>query len=74
MLVGLLTLIEMEAVEGKEYTTDSYFNPIQDLQGNWVISTQEMDQCTNSDYMWVKQLPLIEWTGYYAPTSGSTLN
>ena len=73
MLVGLLTLIEKEAVEGKQYTADSYFNPIQDTNANWVISTQEIDFCTNVDYLWVKQLPLIEWTGYFIP-SGSTIN
>jgi hypothetical protein len=73
MLVGLLTLIEKEAVEGKLYTTDSYFNPIQDANSNWIISTQEMDYCTNVDYLWVKNLPLIEWTGYYSP-SGTTIN
>jgi hypothetical protein len=73
MLVGLLSLIEKEAVEGKLYTTDSYFNPIQDFNSNWVISTQEMQFCTNVDYIWVKDLPLIEWTGYYSP-SGTTIN
>lgn len=73
ILVGLLTLIEKEAVEGKLYTTDSYFNPVMDMNGNWIISTQEMDFCTNPDYLWVKDLPLIEWTGYFSP-SGSTVN
>jgi hypothetical protein len=73
MLVGLLTLIEKEAVEGKLYTIDSYFNPIKDTNANWVISTQEIDYCTNVDYLWVKDLPLIEFTGYYIP-SGSTIN
>lgn len=72
-LVGLLTLIEKEAVEGKQYTSDSYYNPIQDTNANWVISTQEIEYTTNVDYLWVKQLPLIEWTGYYSP-SGSTVN
>jgi hypothetical protein len=71
--VGLLTLIEKEAVEGKEYTNNSYYNPIQDTNANWVISTQEIDDTTNVDYLWVKELPLIEWTGYYNP-SGSTIN
>jgi len=70
--VGLLTLIEKEAVEGKEYTASSYYNPIQDTNANWVISTQEMHDTTNVDYLWVKQLPLIEWTGYYSP-SGTTI-
>ncbi len=73
MNVGLLTFIEKEAVDGIQYTADSYFNPIQDTNANWIISTQEMDFCTNVDYLWVKQLPLIEWTGYYVP-SGSTQN
>jgi hypothetical protein len=72
-LVGLLTLIEKEAVEGKKYTTDAYFNPIQDTNANWVISIQEINFCTEPDYQWVKQLPLIEWTGYYSP-SGTTIN
>ena len=71
--VGLLTLIEKEAVEGKEYTASSYYNPIQDTNANWVISTQEMNDTTNEGYLWVKGLPLIEWTGYYTP-SGSTQN
>jgi hypothetical protein len=70
--VGLLTLIEKEAVEGKEYTDISYYNPIQDTNANWVISTQEMNDTTNVDYLWVKELPLIEWTGYYN-FSGSTI-
>jgi hypothetical protein len=72
-LVGLLSLIEKEAVDGKLYTNDSYFNPIQDTNANWIISTQEMNDTTNMDYLWVKQLPLIEWTGYYTP-SGTTTN
>jgi len=72
MLVGLLTLIEKEALEGKKYTEESYFNPILDTNQNWVISTQEIDFCTNNDYSWVKQLPLIQWTGYYI-YSGNTI-
>lgn len=71
--VGLLTLIEKEAVDGKEYTSNSYYYPIQDTNSNWVISTQEMNDTTNTDYLWVKQLPLIAWTGYYTP-SGTTNN
>jgi hypothetical protein len=71
--VGLLTLIEKEAVEGKEYTSNSYYNPIRDTNANWIISTQEMEDTIMVDYLWVKELPLIEWTGYYTP-SGTTNN
>ena len=61
MLVGLLTFIEKEAVEGKQYTTDSYFNPIQDIDNNWIISVEEINYCTEENFEWVKDLPLIEW-------------
>jgi hypothetical protein len=57
--VGLLTEIQKDELLGQLYTDDSYFNPIQDLTDNWVISIEEMVFCTNEDFMWVKDLPLI---------------
>lgn len=57
--VGLLTIQQKDLIEGKEFTTDSYFNPIQDLNDNWVISIEEMEYCDNNDYLWVKNLDLI---------------
>jgi len=59
--VGLLTFKQKDSIVGQEYTTDSYFNPIQDLNDNWVISIEEMEYCTNVDYLWVKDLTLIEY-------------
>ena len=43
------------------YAPDSYFNPIQDADDNWIISVEEMNQCINPDFMWVKELELIEY-------------
>ena len=57
--VGLLTIEQKDLIVGQEYTTDSYFNPIQDLNDNWIISIEEMEYCTNVDYLWVKNLDLI---------------
>jgi hypothetical protein len=57
--VGLLTIEQKDLIVGKQYTTDSYFNPIQDLNDNWVISIEEMNYCDNNDYLWVKDLDLI---------------
>ena len=59
--VGLLTIKQKDLVVGQQYTTDSYFNPIQDLNDNWIISIEEMEYCTNVDYLWVKDLTLIEY-------------
>jgi hypothetical protein len=59
--VGLLTIQQKNELVGQLYTDDSYFNPIQDINDNWVISTQEMEQCTNPEFMWVKDLELIPY-------------
>jgi hypothetical protein len=57
--VGLLTIEQKDLIVGQQYTTDSFFNPIQDLNDNWVISIEEMNYCDNNDYLWVKNLDLI---------------
>ena len=63
MKVGLLNLEQKNSIVGVQFAPDSYFNPIQDKNGNWVISTQEMEQATVPPYDWVKELPLI----YFEP-------
>lgn len=59
--VGLLTETQKDELIGQWYAPDSYFNPIQDIDDNWVISQEEMQQCINADFLWVKNLPLIEY-------------
>jgi hypothetical protein len=61
MKVGLLTLEQKYEISGQLYAPDSYFNPIQDINNNWVISTQEMDECVVEEFLWVKDLPLIDY-------------
>jgi hypothetical protein len=65
MLVGSLTIEQKDELIGNYFAEDQYFNPVQDADGNWIISTIEMYYCINPDYIWVKDLPLIEWTGPY---------
>jgi len=60
-LVGLLTEIQKDEIAGQPYSADSLFNPIQDVDENWVISTEEMIYCTNEEFMWVKDLELIPY-------------
>ena len=59
--VGLLTEAEKDSLVGQQYAPDSYFNPISDLNENWVISQEEMNQCTNITFLWVKDLTLIDY-------------
>jgi hypothetical protein len=59
--VGLLTVEQKTELLLQEFAPDSYFNPIQDINDNWVISIEEMEYCTNELFLWVKDLPLIEY-------------
>jgi hypothetical protein len=61
MKVGLLTLEQKNEIEGQLYADDSYFNPIQDINNDWVISTEEMEECVVIEFIWVKDLPLIDY-------------
>jgi hypothetical protein len=59
--VGLLTVEQKDEIQGKEYAPDSFFNAIQDASDNWIISQEEMNQCVNPLYIWVKDLLLIPY-------------
>lgn len=60
-MVGLLTIEQKNEIQGQQFAPDSYFNPIQDADYNWVISIEEMQQCVNPEFLWVKNLPLIQY-------------
>jgi hypothetical protein len=59
--VGLLTETQKDELIGQLYDLDSYFNPIQDIEDNWIISTEEIEQNENPNFTWVRDLPLIEY-------------
>jgi hypothetical protein len=59
--VGLLTESQKDSLVGQLYDEDSYFNPIQDANDNWIISIEEMEFCVNPEFKWVKTLPLIDY-------------
>jgi len=59
LYVGLLTTEQKDSLLVQWYAPDCYFNPIQDINDNWVISVEEMANCTNEEFIWVKDLPLI---------------
>jgi hypothetical protein len=57
----ILTEEQKNQLVGQSYAPASYFNPIQDLDNNWIISIEETQENVNPDTMWVKDLPLIEF-------------
>jgi hypothetical protein len=65
--VGLLTIEQKDSLVGQWYAPDSYFNPIQDINDNWVISVEEMEQCVNPNFIWVQDLDLISYEPRLVP-------
>jgi hypothetical protein len=65
--VGLLTELQKDELVGVLYAPDSYFNPIQDINDNWIISQEEMYNNKNELVAWVKDLPLIEYVPKPSP-------
>jgi hypothetical protein len=66
--VGLLTELQKDELVGQLYAPDSYFNPIQDINDNWIISQEEMYNNENELVAWVKDLPLIEYVPKPSPS------
>lgn len=67
--VGLLTIEQKDQLVGQQYAPYSYFNPVQDGNdpANWIISTEEMASCNVVEFMWVKDLDVIEWVAPAPP-------
>jgi len=59
--VGLLTIEQKELLIGQWFAPDNYFNAVQDINNNWFISVQQIDQCINEKFAWVKELELINY-------------
>ncbi len=53
-----LTPEQADQLRGVEYVADMTFNPIEDANGNWIISSEEVNSTTID---WVKELPKIEF-------------
>ena len=49
MIVAKITQAQAEELTGVQFVQDNYFNPIQDVNGNWIISLQELVYC-NVDF------------------------
>jgi predicted DNA-binding transcriptional regulator len=62
LYVGSLTELQKDEIVGQLFAPDSYYNPIQDLNDNYIISVEEIEQTITPEFMWVKELPLIPYT------------
>ena len=57
--VGLLSIAQKDLLVGQLFDEDSYFNPIQDDNDNWIISIEEIEQNQNPNFGWLQDLGMI---------------
>lgn len=67
-LVGLLTEVQKDELQGQWYAPDSFYNSIQDFNDNWIISVEEIANTINPDTLWVKDLELIPYEAKPMPS------
>lgn len=46
MIVAKITQQQAEELTGVQFVPDNFYNPIQDKNGNWIISLQELVYCS----------------------------
>ena len=56
--VAIITEEEKDKLIGRQFMTDVYFNPIQDANNNWIISSEEIDQSEDKEIISFKDLRL----------------
>jgi hypothetical protein len=61
MMVAILTQEQKDLLIGQKYNEESFFNPVQDGAGNWIISDEEIQYNIYPQFDWIKTLPMIEY-------------
>lgn len=56
-----LTPGQATSLRNRKYTADMYFHPVQDADGRWFISVEQVAQCDQPQFAWVKTLPLVPY-------------
>ena len=67
MKIAILTTEQKDILLNQEVLPKLKFNPVQDVNENWVISEIEVNGSINPNFMWVKNLELTDWLGPYVP-------
>tara|TARA_R110000822_G_scaffold158970_1_gene298478 strand:- start:3453 stop:3665 length:213 start_codon:yes stop_codon:yes gene_type:complete len=57
---AILTEEQAKELTGLEYSDGCMFNPVQDSDGSWFITEDEIFGCANEDLRWVRRLNITE--------------
>jgi hypothetical protein len=59
--VAIITEAQKDELIGEKFSQNSFFNPIQDVNNNWVISIEEIEKCENEFKPdWFDSLVLVD--------------
>ena len=59
--VAILTEEQKDLLVGQEFMVDVYFNPIQDVNDDWVILNDTIEHCIYEKFNWLKDLEIIPY-------------
>lgn len=61
LMVYSITEAQADSLRMQEFAPDQYYWPVQDCNGNWLITEEEVSQTVFSQWLWVKNLPQMEY-------------
>jgi hypothetical protein len=63
MIVYKITTENYNKIKGQTYAPDCYFNPIQDINSNWVISIEELNGIVYPEFLYLSEQQCEEVDG-----------
>jgi hypothetical protein len=61
MEVYKLTEEQKNNLTGQSFDGEQLFNPTLDADDNWFISIEEITYCTKEEFLWINDLPKIDY-------------
>jgi hypothetical protein len=55
-----LNLEQAQELHSKKFDDNQWYNPVVDNNDEYFISEEEVNQTTNPETLWVKNLPLVD--------------
>lgn len=62
MKIAPLNIVQYRSLQGQTFNSDSFFNPTATADGTYFISEEEINQYEGSEFAWIKDLPLIDYS------------
>lgn len=59
--VAILTQAQYEQVHLKQLAQDHAFFCAKDANDKWTVEKTQIDQIQNEEFLWLKELPLVEF-------------